>query len=112
MRSKDQEKYAIALKFGFHFGDIRKKFFAFFECRLGKFFCSNSIFYSFVRRHSYTLCFPVQLRSWYGARFALLDNESGHSPGDGVSDVAGFVHHALGIVVSLAGRDAARLLPV
>jgi hypothetical protein len=64
-----------------------------------------------VRRHSHTLCFSVQLRGRYGARFVLLDNESGHSPSDGISDVAGFVHHALGIVVSLAGRDAARLLP-
>lgn len=53
----------------------------------------------------------TELRGRYGARFSLLDNECGHSLGDGISHVAGFVDHALGIVVCLACRDAARILP-
>ena len=53
----------------------------------------------------------MELLGWYGARLALLDNECGHSLGDGIPDVAGFVDHALRVVVSLACRNAARLLP-
>ena len=53
----------------------------------------------------------TELRGRHGSRFSLFDNECGYGLGDGISHVAGFVDHALGIVVCLTCCYAARILP-